>query len=331
MIFSNRLPPLISYIFKRLLQTIPTLFGIVTINFLLVHLAPGDPLYAMVGEGFFASQDYMNQLRAQLGLDRPLYVQFLDYLWKILNGDLGFSFTKRTEVAGLVVERLGNTMLLVATSVTLSIVFGIALGFFAAKKPYSLMDNVLTAVSVVGYALPVFWVGQILITVFSLNLNWFPVAGTSSLGYNLQGLDFLADRLSHMVLPVTALTIAQLAFLTRLTRSTMLNVIGQDYMLTAKAKGLNENRILFRHGLRNALLPLVTTIGLRIGFIVSGALLVETVFAWPGIGRLTYEAIFTKDYPVIMGIFVITSTAVILMVLVVDILYAYIDPRIRYR
>lgn len=326
----SRMPPAARYILGRLLQAIPTIFGILTINFLMLHLAPGDPIYAIVGEELTATPEYMDAMRAKLGLDRPLYIQFLDYIWNAMHGDLGFSILKRAPVTDLVMERLFNTLLLASISMVLSIVIGVGLGLFAARKPYSLRDNVITILSVMGYALPVFWFGQILIQIFALNLHWLPVAGTTSIGSNLTGTALLKDKLLHMIMPVATLTMGTLAFLARLTRSTMLNVLSEDYIITARAKGLSENKVIMRHGFRNALLPLTTTLTLRLGFIISGALLTETVFAWPGVGRLTYEALFTKDYPVIMGIFIIICTMVVLAVLLSDILYAVLDPRIRY-
>jgi peptide/nickel transport system permease protein len=316
---------------KRVLQAIPAILAIITITFLMLHLAPGDPLYIILGDEVTATPEFIADMRAQLGLDRPLHIQYLDYMSKAIRGDLGYSLFRRTEVTQLVLERLYNTLLLAITSLVLSVIIGIGLGLVSSKKPYSLIDNLINMFSVVGYAVPAFWLGQILISIFVMNLGWFPVAGTSTIGLELYGKEYWIDRLRHIALPVTTLTIVNLAFLARLTRSTMLNIVGEDYILTAKSKGLSENTILLRHGFRNALLPLITTLTLRLGFIISGALLVETVFAWPGIGRLTYDALFNMDYPTIMGIFIITCTMVVIMTLVADILYAFIDPRIRYR
>jgi peptide/nickel transport system permease protein len=329
-LFSN-LPPSISYIIKRILQAIPTIFVILTINFLMLQLAPGDPLYAIIGEELTATAEYMDAMRAKLGLDRPIHIQYIDYMWKAMRGDIGFSILKRAPVAQLILERLFNTLIIAALSLLLSIIIGIGLGVFSSKKPYSIRDNIFTIFSVLGYAIPIFWLGQLLIVIFAIKLHWLPVSGVSSIGSKLVGWEFIKDRLYHMIGPVVTLTIGQIAFLTRLTRSSMLNVLSEDYILTAKSKGLSENRIVIRHGLRNALLPLTTTLTLRLGFIISGALLTETVWNWPGIGRLTYESIYASDYPVIMGIFIITSTLVVLAVLLSDILYALIDPRIRYR
>ena len=213
----------------------------------------------------------------------------------------------------------------------ISVIIGVGLGLYASKKPYSFRDNFFTFMSVIGLALPIFWFGQILISVFALNLKWLPVSGVITIGSGYTGWELIKDRILHMIMPIITLSIGSLAFLTRLTRSTMLNISSEDYIITAKAKGLSENTIMFKHTFRNALLPLVTSLTMRLGFIISGALLTETVFSWPGIGRLTFEALGHKDYPVIMGIFVITCTMVVLAVLLSDILYALIDPRIRYR
>jgi len=297
----------------------------------MLHLAPGDPVLAIVGQELTASAEWMDAMRSQLGLDRPLHVQFFEYIWNAIQGDLGFSLLKRAPVTDLVFERLANTLLLAFTSMVLAIIIGVGLGLYASKKPYSFRDNFFTFVAVTGLALPIFWFGQILIQIFALNLHWLPVAGVTTIGSNLTGSALLKDKILHMIMPIITMSVGSFAFLTRLTRSTMLNVSSEDYILTAKAKGLSENAIMFKHAFRNALLPLTTSLTLRLGFIISGALLTETVFSWPGIGRLTFEALGSKDYPLIMGIFVITSSMVVLATLFADILYAFIDPRIRYR
>ena len=327
----SRLPPLAEFIVKRLLQAIPTIFAILTLNFLMLHLAPGDPVMAIVGDELTASAEWMDAMRAKLGLDRPLHVQFFEYIWDAVHGDLGFSLLKRAPVAELVLERLANTLLLALTSMVLAVVIGIGLGLYASKKPYSFRDNFFTFIAVIGLAVPIFWFGQILIQIFALTLKWLPVSGVQTIGAGYTGWTLIQDKILHFVMPVITLSMGSFAFLTRLTRSTMLNVSSEDYILTAKAKGLSENAIMFKHAFRNALLPLTTSLTLRFGYIISGALLTETVFSWPGIGRLTFDALGTSDYPVIMGIFVITSVMVVLAVLLADILYALIDPRIRYR
>jgi len=327
----SRLPPSLEFIIKRILQAIPTIWAIITINFLMLHLAPGDPVMAIVGQELTASAEWMDAMRAKLGLDRPLHVQYFDYLWKVVQGDLGYSMVKRAPVTQLVFERLFNTLLLALISTVISIIIGVGLGLFASKKPYSFRDNLFTFISVIGLALPVFWFGQILISIFAINLKWLPVSGVITIGSGYTGWELIKDKILHMIMPVATLSLGSMAFLTRLTRSTMLNVSSEDFILTAKAKGLSENAIMFKHAFRNALLPLTTSLTLRLGFIISGALLTETVFAWPGIGRLTFEALGHKDYPVIMGIFIVTCTMVVLAVLLSDILYALIDPRIRYR
>ena len=327
----SRLPPLAEFIVKRLLQAIPTIFAILTLNFLMLHLAPGDPVMAIVGDELTASAEWMDAMRAKLGLNRPLHVQFFEYIWDAVHGDLGFSLLKRAPVAELVLERLANTLLLALTSMALAVVIGIGLGLYASKKPYSFRDNFFTFIAVIGLAVPIFWFGQILIQIFALTLKWLPVSGVQTIGAGYTGWTLIQDKILHFVMPVITLSMGSFAFLTRLTRSTMLNVSSEDYILTAKAKGLSENAIMFKHAFRNALLPLTTSLTLRFGYIISGALLTETVFSWPGIGRLTFDALGTSDYLVIMGIFVITSVMVVLAVLLADILYALIDPRIRYR
>jgi peptide/nickel transport system permease protein len=318
------------YLIKRVIQLIPLIIGIICMDFIIIHLAPGDPTQMLGGELTGAPPEYQEKLRKELGLDKPLWEQLLIYMKTILSGNFGYSFVYRSSVFNLIMERVPNTLILIFSSMLFSIVIGILLGINAAKKPYSLVDNITTSVSLLGYSIPNFWLGVVLLLVFSLYLGMFPIQGMYTLGVELTGLDYVIDVLRHLFLPMIVLGTSQLAMYTRLIRTSMLEVLDQDYILTARAKGCNESQILYDHALKNALLPTVTVIGLNLGFILTGSILTETVFAWPGIGRLMYDAIFVRDYPILLGIFTLISMCVVFATLLTDITYAFLDPRIRY-
>lgn len=319
------------YLVKRLIQIIPLIFGIICLDFIIVHLAPGDPTQMLGGELTGAPPEYQEKLRQELGLDKPLWIQLVLYIKTILGGNLGYSFVYRSSVLNLILERVPNTLILIGSSMLFSILLGIFLGINAAKKPYSLIDNITTTISLLGYSIPNFWLGVILLLVLALYMGIFPTQGMFTVGKELVGLEYLYDVLKHLILPMIVLGTSQLAMYTRLMRTSMLEVLDQDYILTARAKGCNESQILYDHALKNALLPTVTVIGLNLGFVLTGSILTETVFAWPGIGRLMYDAIFIRDYPVLLGIFTLISICVIFATLLTDITYAFLDPRIRYR
>jgi len=291
------------FLLKRTVQIIPLILGIICIDFLIIHLAPGDPTQMLGGELTGAPPEYQEKLRK---VDKPLWVQLFIYIKTILSGNLGYSFVYRSSVFDLIMKQVPNTLMLILTSMLFSIILGIFLGVNAARKPYSLFDNVTTSVSLLGYSIPNFWLGVVLLLVFSLRFGIFPVQGMY-------------------------LGTSQLAMYTRLIRTSMLEVLDQDYILTAKSKGCSESQVLFDHALKNALLPTVTVIGLNLGFVLTGSILTETVFAWPGIGRLMYDAIFMRDYPLLLGIFTLISICVVLATLLTDITYGFLDPRIRYR
>jgi len=319
------------YIAKRALEAIPLFFFIIIVSFTLVHLAPGDPVVRMIGEGVSISPELYNKVRAEMGLDRPIYEQLLAYLQKVIQGDLGFSYFYNQPVANLIAERLLATLLLMFTAMSISSVIGILLGVVSSQKPYSKTDNFFTTLSLVGYSLPLFWTGQIFILVFAIGLGLLPAQGFVSLRTTLFGFDYVIDVLSHLVLPASTYALYSLALMTRLTRASMLETLRKDFILTARSKGLADRTVIFRHGLRNALLPVVTIMGINFGFMLAGSVLVETVFSWPGLGRLLYDAITGRDYTTVMGMLIIISTMVIISNLIVDIAYAYIDPRISHR
>jgi ABC-type dipeptide/oligopeptide/nickel transport system permease component len=319
---------LTSYVLRRLVQAVPLIFGIVIVNFCLIHLAPGDPILALVGE-FQLSVEYIEEIRRQYGLDKPVIVQLLIYVLNVLKGDFGYSFSFKQPVIQVILERVPATLLLMFVTTLFSTVLGVIFGVISSRKQYSKTDNFITLVSLIGYSLPVFWLGQMLLIAFSLKLPIFPAQGMLSLRESYTGLAYWADVFHHLVLPAFALGLSYLAINTRFTRASMIEVMGQDYVRTARAKGVSERRVIYKHALRNALLPLVTLTGLNFGFLLTGAVLTETVFAWPGLGRLMYDSIYARDYPVLMGMFIFISILVIVVNLVTDIFYSVLDPRIR--
>ena len=318
------------YLLQRLLYLVPLLLGAVTIVFVLVHVAPGNPVDYIIGESG-ADKEMIARLTAEMGLDRPLYVQLLRYLGQVATGNLGYSFVSNTPVLELILDRLPATLLLMASQLVFSISLGVGLGVLSARRPNSLLDNSITVFSLASFAVPVFWLGQLLILGFGYYLDWLPIQGMVDLRAGYTGFDLVLDVARHMVLPVLTLTLYNLALILRLTRGSMLEVVGQEYVKVARAKGLSENTVMIKHALRNALLPVVTVVGLEFRALIAGAVLTETVFAWPGLGRLTFDAIHARDYPLLMGMFIFISVLVAVGNLVTDLLYALLDPRIRYR
>lgn len=318
------------YACRRVAHAVPLVLGVVVVNFTLIHLAPGDPILALIGE-FQASPEFVRSVREQFGLDQPLPVQLGLYLWNLLQGDFGHSFVFKQPVLAVILERVPATVLLMTAAILYATVGGALFGVLSSRRQYSRTDNAFTLLSLIGYSMPVFWLGQILLIVFSLQLSLFPAQGMESLRESYTGLARGLDILHHLVLPAFALGLGYLAVDVRFTRASMIEVMSQDYIRTARAKGLSERAVFYKHGLRNALIPLVTITGLNFGFLLAGAVLTETVFAWPGLGRLMYDSIYTRDYPVLMGMFVFISVAVIVVNLLTDLLYSLLDPRIRIR
>ena len=318
------------YLAKRLLQLLPILLIILVLNFILIHLAPGDPTLYLIGDAP-VSEEFVAEVRARMGLDRPILEQLLIYLANVAQGDLGYSFISRAPVMEVILARLPATLLLMGTQYVIAIAFGLLLGTISARWQGSLADTGATLFSVIRYAMPVFWLGQILMLVFALHLRWFPAQGMLSLRYDLTPLETALDVLHHLALPAITLAFFNLALIVRLTRANMLQVLRLEYIVFARSKGIGERRVLFHHALRNAVLPVVTIIGLNIKTLVAGAVLTETVFAWPGLGRLTYDAIYARDYPVMMGMFLFIGLLVIVGNLITDLVYAWLDPRIRYQ
>ena len=314
---------------ERLIHAVPLLLGVIVVNFLLIALSPGDPVTALIGE-FPAPPEYVSRVRSQYGLDQPVYVRLVRYVGNVLRGDLGFSFANRQPVLALILERLGRTLILMVSTVVFATSLGIVLGVLAARRPHSALDSGATGVALLGYSIPEFWLGQILILIFAVGLGWLPAGGFRDIRANHTGLAAFSDMAKHMILPILALSFRYMAITTRITRASLLEVMNSDYILAARARGISENRVLWEHGLRAAALPILTVIGYNFAFIVAGSALVETVFGWPGVGRLMYDSLFTRDYPVLLGILLVVSVAVILVNLLTDLAYAFFDPRVRY-
>ncbi len=318
-----------AYLLGRLTQMVPVLLVVLVLNFVLIRLAPGDPTFYLIGQAD-VSEEYVHDLKARLGLDKSMGEQLVIYLGNVAHGDLGYSYISRAPVAQLILERLPATLLLMVSQFVVAIAAGIFLGVMAATNRGTLTDGVVTLISVIGYAMPVFWLGQMLLLFFSLDLGIFPAQGMFSLRSDLTGLDQALDVFAHLMLPLVTLALANLALIARLARANLLEVLSQEYVLFARAKGLSSDAVLLGHALKNALLPVITIVGLEFRTLVGGAVLTETVFAWPGLGRLTFDSIYARDYPVLMGMFLFVGLAVVLASLLTDLTYAWADPRIRF-
>lgn len=285
-------------------------------------------MHALAGQS--GDEKYYEFVRARFGLDQPLGTQLWIYLARVVRGDLGYSLSHQQSVAAVIFGRLPATLLLMLTAVTLSGVAGVALGVEAARREGGLLDRAINAVALLGYSVPSFSIGHLLLIIFALHLGLFPTQNMTSSGRDLSGVDYWLDVLAHLALPAATLTIVYLAPVMRLTRTEMLGALGEPYVTTARAKGVGEGRVLYGHALRNALLPVVTLVGSDFGMLLSGAALVETVFAWPGLGRLIIESMAARDYPVLLGILLLSSVCVAAANLVVDVVYSLLDPRIGY-
>ncbi|MDI6704539.1 MAG: ABC transporter permease [bacterium] len=306
---------MLGYIGKRLLATIPVLLGVITVTFLLIYVVPGDPVLNMVGER--TTDEVIKGLTEEYGFDKPLWVQYGRYLNRILHLRLGRSLLTRQEVLKEILERFPNTLLLATTSMILSIIFGLSIGILASIKKGTVFDYISSLFAVFGISAPVFWLGIILIFIFSICLKLLPAVGMGG-GNPL-----------YLILPSLTLATRSIAFISRITRSSMLEVLGEDYIRTARAKGLPEWIVIFKHALKNALIPVITLVGLDFGSYLNGSVLTETVFGWPGIGRYFVTAVFKRDINVIMGTVLFGAVIIIFINLVVDIMYKVIDPRIR--
>lgn len=313
------------YILKRLVQAIPLLFIITVITFLIINMAPGDPVKMFVNPESKSTVDLV-KIRHELGLDKPLIVRYFIWMANIVRGNFGISYFYRRPVLDMLMECLPNTIILSLCSMLFSLVIAIPAGIICSLKRNSIWDYIFSIISFIGVSLPSFWFALMLILIFSLNLGWLPPAGMRS---NFDQF-VLVDRIKHLILPLIVLGTGSMAVNMRYMRSAMLDVIHQDYIRTAKSKGLSQRVVVLKHALRNALLPVITLIGFMIPNLIGGAAITETIFAWPGLGRIVVEANFTRDYPIIMGELVLFSVLVVIGSLVADILYAVADPRIRF-
>jgi len=315
------------YVLRRLLQAVPLLLGVLVLTFVLIHLAPGDPVRILGGDGGDAA--YYATMREKFGLDRSLPEQLVVYLGSALHGDFGYSYVQRRPVFEVIADRVPATSVLMLTALVVSTALGIWLGAIAARNAERAADRTITVGTLVGGATPAFFLGQVLVIVFAGMLGWFPVSGMGAARGVAPGFPQFLDLLWHLVLPVITLGVLQLALVTRLTRAGLIDALREEYARTATAKGLSTGAVLRRHALPNALLPVVTVIGSHFGTVLTGAVLTEIIFAWPGLGRLLFDATLTRDYPLLMALFLVASLSVIVANLVTDVAYGAFDPRVR--
>jgi peptide/nickel transport system permease protein len=325
---------MLSYLLRRILGAIPLLLGILTIIFFIMQIAPGDPTAR-----FFSptvSPEVIAQMRRNLGLDQPIHIQYFRWVTAFLQGEFGYSFGQMRPIAEILPEVIWNTLQLTLVALVVIFVVGMLIGIVQAVRQYSATDNVLTVVALFLYSMPSFWFALMLILLFSLKASqwgWpiqLPASQMTSVGYEFMGTgERIVDRIQHMILPATAMGLGAAAGVARYMRGSMLEVIHQDYIRTARAKGLSERTVVFKHALRNALLPIITLLGLYLPYLLSANVLIETIFAWPGMGRLIVDAIFQRDYPLVMATSFVVAALVVVGNLVADMLYAFVDPRIR--
>ena len=304
------------YMIKRLLALIPVLIGVSILVFLLMHITPGDPAILMLGER--APEEQLENLRESMGLNEPLPIQYINWIGRVLRGDMGRSLRSRRQVTREIWQRLPNTLSLGFAAAFLAIVVGIPIGVISAVRPNSWMDNIFTGITFAAVGMPVFWTGIMLILIFSVYLRWLPSSG-------------LQWDIRNFILPTIALASVTTATITRITRSSMLDVLKEDYVRTARSKGISERMVVYKHALRNALIPVVTIMGLQFGRLLAGAVLTETVFAWPGMGRLIVDSIRTNDFPLVQGSILVFALSYALANTFVDFTYAYLDPRLQTR
>jgi peptide/nickel transport system permease protein len=320
---------LTKYLVRRIIELLPIVLVALMLNFIIIHVAPGDPAFLLAGEG--ADPSVVQQMRHDFGLNKPLLDQLWIYIVNVLRGDLGTSYVYRKPVLDVIASKVPATLILMLTSSLFAIVMGTLVGAYSARRYLSKLDGVLSAASLTMYSIPVFWLGIILLIVFSFHIPWFPSTGMVSIGATRSGWGHVLDVLWHLVLP--AFTLASLYFgqYFRVSRSSVLEVMREDYVTTARAVGFQENKIFMKYILRNAILPVVTLAGIQLGYMFAGAVLTETVFSWPGLGRLIYDSILARDYPLVTGSYFVISILVALASLLTDLAYAVIDPRVVYK
>jgi peptide/nickel transport system permease protein len=317
------------YLARRLLQAGFSVVAIIVLGFALLHLAPGDPVDVLAGEFGTASPEYLMQLRHEFGLDRPLSIQLLTYFENVLQLNLGFSQRNNMTVLDLILSRLPATLLLMTTSIALSFFAGLVLGVAAARRVNKLADNLISVFALLCYAIPLFWLGLMAIVLFTVKLGLLPGDGMFTIGADYGWFGYTLDVARHLILPAASLALFHMAVYTRLMRASMLEVYSLDYVRTARAKGLTQRRVALAHVLPNAILPMVSMVGVQIGPMLGGAVLVETVFGWPGLGRLAFDAILQRDYNLLLGILLFSSMLVVVTNFVIDLIYGWLDPRIE--
>ncbi|VVB61163.1 Binding-protein-dependent transport system inner membrane component [uncultured archaeon] len=330
------------YIIKRLLQIIPVILGVTLIAFSLIHLAPGDPVRTMLGQ--HATQQEIDETRAKYGLDQPLFVQYFIWLGDVLHGDLGRSILSHEQVTTEIASRFPNTIELAIAAMIFAILIGVVAGIISATKQYSVADYSVMGIALFGISMPVFWLGIMLMMIFGVFLGWLPIGGRIDLLLPFNRITgfmvvdsiitgngaALISVLRHLILPAIALGTIPMAVIARTTRSSMLEILRQDFIRTERAKGLSERKVIYKHAVRNAMVPVVTVIGLNFGLLLSGAILTETVFSWPGVGRLVVDSVYARDYPLVIGCILVFALVFVIVNLITDLLYTYIDPRIHY-
>lgn len=317
------------YVAIRLLQGIAIILAIVVLNFFLLRAAPGDPALAMAGEAGAADAEYIEQLRSDWGLDRPIFEQLAIYVGGVVSLDMGHSYRYGAPVLDVLLERLPSTLLLTVAAFFLALGLGVLLGTVAALKVGSWIDTIVTVVALAFYATPIFWFALMSILLFAVVVNWLPPVGYETIGAEYTGFRHVLDVAHHLILPTLTLGLFYMAIYARLARASILEIMRMEFVTTARAKGLRESRVVAAHILRNAVLPVISMAGFQAGHLVGGTVIIETIFAWPGIGRLAFEAVLGRDYTLLLGVFLITSAMVVLFNLITDLIYSLVDPRIE--
>lgn len=322
---------LLTFIIRRLLYAAILVLAVLVLNFLLVKLSPGDPIDALTGQYGGMTPEIRAELTERFGLDKPLLEQLVAYIGQVFRGNLGFSYFSNLPVTELIFARLPATLLLLTTSLVISVSIGTTLGVLASRKPNGPLSQFITAAAVLGYSAPIFWLGMLLVILFASVIPILPVSGMRSAVVGNTGIKDALDVAQHLVLPAITLAFAQMAQFSRLTRASMLDVLGSDYIRTARAKGLSERKVFFKHAFRNAILPIVTIVGVQFGAFFAGAIVIETVFNWPGLGRLALEAVLRRDTPTLLGILFFSAILVVIVNQLTELVYRMVDPRIRTR
>lgn len=322
------MPAYVNFLIRRIAQSLLIVLGIIVINFLMLNLPPGDMADVMAGLSGGGDPGYADALREEFGLNESLPVQFVNYMTSLLQLDLGYSFTRNMPVLDAILDRLGATLLLMGTAILIAFVLGVLMGMVAGRNAGKPLDAVISVLALIGYATPLFWLGLLLILLFTINLGWLPSGGMKTIGMRGTMFEKWLDVGEHLILPACTLAVFYLAIFARLMRSSVIEVAGQDFVRTARAKGMTEGRVYSHHVAANAMLPVLTMLGLQVGGMLGGSVVVETIFSWPGLGRLTYDAIFARDVNLLLGVLFMSSVCVVVTNLVVDLLYSWIDPRI---